>query len=342
MLDNPSNDRAPPAPETTWSPPTGEPQNLPEAARSDWARATFEIRELATARGMSKTDVARASGVPLGTFSPWYDGGYTGNIANITGRLRRWLDAEKERASVISELVEPEFVETPTAREVINALTYAQTAPTMVLVTLGAGMGKTTVAEHYCMMRPHARRVVMRPSTASFGNMLRAIARSLWVEDQSNSKLYYMIGEKLRGDAARKTLLILDEAQNLHDSAVNELRSYLDDFKCGIALLGNEEVMARWGQKQPKVGASQLHRRIGYRIHRLTPRAEDIEAYVAAWNLGDSDLIKLACAIGRKPGALGQIAESLKLAAILAAGAGRPMSAADLRQAWENRGGEAS
>ncbi len=63
-------------------------------------------------------------------------------------------------------------------------------------------------------------------------------------------------------------------------------------------------------------------------------------AFVAAWNIDDSEIIKLARAIGRKPGALGQITESLRLASILAAGAGRALTAADLREAWVNRGGE--
>lgn len=328
------------APDGVWADPAGSPSHLVEKALLDWQQAVADVRQIGESLSLSKSEVARRADVPMGTFSPWYDGTYTGNTPNVTARVRKWLLAEKDKqSSLAQQIVEPGFVQTPTAKEVMNALIYAQSAPAVVIITLGAGMGKTSVARHVAATRPHAYRIVMRPSTGSVHSMLRELAAQLQVVERDPGKLPRAIGEKLRRNG-RHTLVMIDEAQNLSESAVNELRYFQDEYGCGIALLGNEEVATRWGATTPKEGQAQLHRRIGMRIRRLTPRQSDIDAFVAAWNIDDSEIIKLARAIGRKPGALGQITESLRLASILAAGAGRALTAADLREAWVNRGGE--
>ncbi|WP_370631492.1 AAA family ATPase, partial [Methylosinus sp. Sm6] len=325
---------------TGWGDPAGEPTHLAEKPLNEWRRATREVRALAEQLGISMAEVCRRADVPQGTLSPWYAGNYNGNYPNTTARVRKWLDAEAtRRAASLATLAEPAFVETATAREALNAIIYAQTAPAFVLITLGAGMGKSTVSRHVVATRPHAYRVVMRPSTGSVHSMLNVLATEIGVVERDPKKLAYTIGGKLKRNG-RNTLVMVDEAQNLTEAAVNELRYYMDEYGCGIALLGNEEVSTRWGQTTPREGQAQLHRRIGMRIRRMTPRQADIDAYVDAWKIEDPEVRKLARAIGRKPGALGQIAESLKLAAIMASGAGRDITADDLRQAWANRGGE--
>jgi len=328
------------ASESAWGDPSSEPSQLVEKALIDWRETVKATRALAEALDLSKTEVSKRSDVPLGTFSPWYDGTYTGSVANVTARVKKWLVAEEQRrVASIGAISEPDFVETPTAREVMNALIYAQTAPAIVLITLGAGMGKTTVARQVAKSRPHAYRVVMRPSTGSVHSMLRELAVQIGVSERDPGKLAASIGSRLKRNG-RHTLVMIDEAQNLSENAMNELRYFMDEYGCGIALLGNEEVSTRWGQTTPREGQAQLHRRIGMRIRRLNPKQADIDAFVAAWKIEDAEIVQLARAIGKKPGALGQVAESLKLAAIMAAGAGRPMTAADLREAWVNRGGE--
>lgn len=329
------------APETdNWSEPENIPSHLAEPALKAWRDTVAAIKQLAGAQKLSRGEVCRRADVPAGTFSPWYDGKYTGNYANITTRLKRWLDAEADRAETRRALItEPGFVETPTARKLMSALRYAQTAPAMVLVTLGPGVGKTTVAKHVAASTPHAYRVVMRPTTGSTHPMLREVAKAVGVIERDPGKLAVGIGERLKRNG-RHTLLIMDEAQNLTDAAVNELRFFMDEFGTGIALLGNEDVHAKFGGSTPREGYGQLHRRIGMRIRQMHPTAEDIDTFIAAWGLEDAAIVRMLRLIGRKHGALGQITETLKLAAILASGRGETLSEADVRSAWINRGGE--
>lgn len=320
--------------------PASEPKQLAEGPLADWRELTSKVREVANRCGYTKTQVASRANIPLGTFSPWYDGTYAGSYPNQHAKIRAFLTAQEEAAAAARDaLEEPEWVDTPTAGKVVTALTYAQQAPAMVLITLGPGMGKTTAAKRFAATRPHAYRVVMRPSTGSVHSMLREIAEALDVVERDPAKLPKEIGRKLKRNG-RRTLLMIDEAQNLGEKAVNELRYFMDEYGVGIALLGNEDVHSRFGGTAPKEGYGQLQRRIGMRIHQLKPKAEDIDAFVAAWGIEDVDVIRLLKVIGGKPGALGQVTETLKLASILASGYGRPIAADDIRSAWMNRGGE--
>lgn len=323
-----------------WTSPTSEPSHLAPPALADWRSLTTAIFDIATKCGLTKTQIASRANMPLGTFSPWYDGTYQGSYANQAAKVRAFILAHEEaQAAARDALEEPDWVETPTVAKVMTALTYAQQAPAIVLITLGPGMGKTTAARRFAATRPHAYRVVMRPSTGSVHSMLREVAEALEVTERDPAKLTKEIGRKIKRNG-RHPLLMIDEAQNLKEQAVNELRYFMDEYGCGIALLGNEDVHSRFGGTTPKEGYGQLQRRIGMRIHQLKPKPEDIEAFVAAWGIEDAEVLRLLRVIGAKPGALGQVTETLKLASIHASGFGRPISAADVKLAWMNRGGE--
>jgi hypothetical protein len=323
-----------------WDVPTHTPEGLAGEALEDWRATVTAVCAFATENGLSRAAVADRSGVSAGTLYPWVEGAYRGNYASVTARFKAWLLAEEDRRrAALTKVAEPGYVETKTAKEVAAALLYAQTLPGMVLVTLGPGMGKTTVARRIEETRPHAYRIVMRPSTGTVFAMLRELAARLSIEAGSPSDLGARIGERLKRNG-RQTLLMVDEAQNCNDDTINELRFFLDEYGCGIALLGNEDVHHRWGKTEPKEGYGQVHRRIAMRLRRLKPTREDIDTFVSAWNIDDEEIRQLLRVIGGKPGSLGQITETLKLAAIMAAPHNRAISADDVRRAWTNRAGE--
>lgn len=334
-------ERPPAATDTMIDPfmPRHEPTHLPEFSFARWKTAVGKVREIATRLNITKSEVARRIDMPMGTFSPWFDGTYNGKCDPQTAKVEKWIDAIDERARVAGDVRAPGFVQTRTALELIETLIYAQTSPEMVVGTLGAGMGKTITARHYTDTRPHVVMLTMRPTTAKVHGMLQELALGLGIIEWSLTKLDRAIGERLKRNG-RHTLLIVDEAQHCQDEAINQLRYYLDEYGCGIALLGNEELYGRFGGETPKAAYAQLHRRIGKRLKRLQPLSADIDAVVAAWKLDDKDAINLARAIGRKPGALGQISKTLALAHMLASGERKPLTADHVREAWKNRAGE--
>ena len=323
-----------------WPEAKREPEGLTGDQLAEWREASRRVREIGAREKWSRSEVARRADIPLPTFTTLLDGTYTGKVGTQTERLKKWLDAFDEGRAIAARMPRvPGWVSTPTAEEIIRTLFMCQTMPDMAVVTLGPGMGKTMTAQYYVETRPSAFRVTMRPTTGSISHMLRAVAEALDVSERNPVKLDRAIGQRLKRNG-RQTLLIVDEAQNLPDKAVDQLRYFLDEYECGIALLGNNELYTRFGRGEPREGYGQIHRRIGKRLSRLRPLDGDITAIIAAWKVEDEEIANLLRVIGRKPGALGQITKTMLLAAILAAGDDRPIDAGHVKAAWENRGGE--
>jgi len=319
------------------------PQQEPDLAPQEldrWRRLTGRIAEISRRYGWSKSECARRADIAIGTLSQYYDGVYNGRYDNVSARVERWLESVEELTEAAARIPQaPGFIDTPTSRELTETLLYAQMMPEMVVVTLGAGMGKTMTATEYCRVRPHAYMVTMRPTTSTVHGMLLELAQALDITERNPAKLDRAIGDKLKRNG-RNTLLIVDEAQHLGDNAVNQLRYFLDCYEVGIGLLGNEELYGRFGGSKATPAYAQIHRRIGKRMKRLQPFGGDVEALIDAWAISDEQTRKLARAIGRKPGALSQITKTLQLAGMYAAGEGRDLTAEDVKAAWGNRGGE--
>ena len=317
-----------------WDAAPSEPAIADPAELSEWRDLRATVRMLAASEGWSMAEVARRSGLKQGTFSPWYAGKYGAAYTNVTAAVKTWIRSDEDARRMAAAIRPPSFVMTPTAEEVLDALLYAQQLPGIALVTLGPGMGKTMAIAHAIETRPNTFAVTASPSVRTVSSINREIVNALGLVSHPRD-VRSKIGERLR--RAVRPLLIVDEAQNLGDEAVDELRHYKDCFGCGLALLGNRDVIGRWGRAKPREGYGQLQRRISVRVDRLKPQAADIEQYVKAWGIKDEKIQKLLRAIGQKPGALGQIAETLQLAALRARMAKRELDADDVRRAWAGR-----
>lgn len=313
----------------------------PVEEQERWKVLSARVIAAARQHGWLKTDAARRSGIPQGTFWSWLDGSYLGNFKNVNDRVETWLASLDEMSSAAARVpVAPGYFESPTSRKVTDALIYAQLMPSMVLGVLGSGMGKTFTADEYRRSRPGVTKVTMRPTTKSVQRMMLVLAEALEVSERAQGNLEASIGKKLKRNG-RNTLLIVDEAQNLTDEAVNQLRFLLDEFGVGIALLGNEELYGRFGDRVPKPAYAQLHSRIGMRVRQLQPTPGDVDAQLVAWGIVDSEVAALVRAIARKPGALRQVTQTLTLAGMYAAGDKREaITAADVKLALTNRGVE--
>jgi len=330
------------APKTSWQYPPNEPltkaglQRLTGDALTRWQTATKKVFEIATANGWSKAEASRRADMSNGTFNQWLDGTYPGNLDNFTAQIDKWLNSmEAFNALTLSLPTDPGFVLTRSAIQIHKALMYAQASPEMVIITAAAGCGKTTACRHFRDYTPHVQLVTMRPRTRSPHNMRSEIGHALGIKKGAADMLDRQIGERLQRNG-RKPLLILDEAQNLSDEAVDQVRYFLDEHGCGIALVGNEESYTRFS-KSDGTNYAQIRRRIGMRVKISKPHDEDIEAVIASWKIDDSETASLLRAIGHKQGALGQISKTLQLANMLASGEGRPLAASDVTKAWSNR-----
>lgn len=329
MKDTPRQDDA-------WSRADVKSPEMEPALLARWHDACDKIAHYAREFGWSKSEVARRAGIATGTFSQWYSGSYQGRYDTTTQKVENFLASVEEGMELDANLlVEPEFFETRLSRELFAAFVYAQKLPTIAIATVVAGMGKTMAAERFQSTRPHVFHITLSPSSSSPYLLKMEIAEQLGIQTRDAAMLKSAITNALHRDG-HSALMILDEAQNLTEEGINELRYFRDMANCGLVLLGNDEVSTPYASSDTRNSSPQVARRIGVRMSVLKPYAEDIAAFIDAWGLEGDDLRETATKIASRAGALGALGETIKAASIIAGG--KSLTADDLRCAYQLRG----
>jgi general secretion pathway protein A len=156
-----------------------------------------------------------------------------------------------------------------------------------IVVTGEIGAGKSTLVAHVMATIDRARlNAISLVSTQVEGDdMLRLAAQGLGIATRAVEKARLLdaveqrLEEELR--AGKRTLLIVDEAQNLQVSALEELRM-LSNFQVAgraliqIVLLGQPE----FRDKLATAGLEQLRQRVIATHHLEAMGADEVEAYV--------------------------------------------------------------
>ena len=332
----------PAAAQTGWPLPEQEPDisdGRPGRSTEDlaqWRRLTLKVAEIATREGWSKSDVARRIGMPDGTFSQWFSGKYEGRLDGQNQKAGIWVASVAEMSSVSAVAPEsPPFIHTRLGREIITTLAFAQAVSDLVTVTAAAGTGKTMACNHFAATRANVHMVTASSYMKTPHALLVELADELELTQHNPARLVRAIGKRLARSG--NALLIIDEAQCLSSDAINQARHFSDKFNCGVALVGNDEIHARFSPTRDGPSNAQMRRRVGKRVTLAKPHIEDISALLDAWSVNDPESRKFLTGIGLKDGALGQIDKTLKLAHMRADGDGAHLTAAHVRAAWSNR-----
>jgi len=323
----------------TWAAPAGRPDaslnNRTAEDITEWASLTAQVAQVSAEQGWTQADVARRMDMPGSTFSQWYNGGYSGRLGNLNAKAKSWLAGVAAMAELAAAIPQkPPFQMLKMAQEIISTLTLAQAMGDMVIITVAAGNGKTEAARHYRAARANVCLITASPQTRGVSGTLQNLAAELGLEESRASRLPRRIGlalERLGG-----SLIIVDEAQNLTDEAVNQLRYFSDNFGAGVALMGNDEVYTRVERSAGR-NSAQIKSRVAKRLNRAKPYLRDLQARIAAWGITDPEAAEYLEGIGLKAGALRQIDKTMTLAGMAAAGAGAALDKSHIKAAWENR-----
>ncbi|MBB4066248.1 AAA family ATPase [Gellertiella hungarica] len=324
---------------TGWELPNATAEFLAKHQGSEiqiWSALRIEVAQLAKASGFTKTEVARRSGVADSTFSQWLSGKYTGTLSSVNDDIDKWLRAASEARNAVARIPRPPaFLNLKASTEIIDTLEWAHYCPDLVMITCGAGVGKTETCRHYERTRPHVYQATVSENTKTVHGMLVELAQELGVNEHNPARLARAIGNKLRrmGDG---TLLIVDEGQHLNDQALNQLRHFVDIYECGVAIVGNKEVYDRFQTDRSGPSYDQLKSRIGKRLLIDNPYTEDLVRYIHAWGNFSDDVVEYLVGIGLKGGALRQIEKTVKLAMMLL-GEDDTLTVKHVATAWKNR-----
>jgi len=156
-----------------------------------------------------------------------------------------------------------------------------------IVVTGEIGAGKSTLVAHLMANVDRARlNAISLVSTQVEGDdMLRLVAQGLGLDTRAveKARLLDAVEQRLEEEvrAGKRTLLVVDEAQNLPVSSLEELRM-LSNFQVGgraliqIFLLGQPE----FRDKLASAGLEQLRQRVIATHHLDAMGADEVEAYI--------------------------------------------------------------
>ncbi len=289
--------------------------------------------------GLSWPALGREMNVPHGSISPINAPTWAGNkqrMAEVIFAFKQKVASQEARAKVA--LSRPDFIETKTAQAIQFLMEWAQ-GGRITVGALGPGCGKTMTAEHYkASIGGTVWYASMRQSTRTVTAMIAQIMPALGINNHSHwaSQRSTQIENFVRG---KKGLLIVDEANNLEWSALEELRAWHDNAGLGICLLGNEELVERIRGGARGHAYARLNSRIALCHVQDLPLDEDAEAYLDAMGVDDPALrnpLKEA-ALSPGHGGLRELYQILETANMLAIMAERPLELVHVRQAIGSR-----
>lgn len=287
---------------------------------------------------LTQAEIARQSGVSAARINQWMRGRYGGNVAQVEAEIARWIDQYRERKLREQALpAAPEWVATPSAARVQQALGYAQIAGDVAVIYGGAGIGKTTAIREYQRTAPNVWCATMTPATATVVPALEEVGDAVGLREIGGgaARIQRAIIRRIQHTQG---LLIVDEAQHLGVPALDAMRSLHDATGIGLALVGNESVYARMTGGTRAAYLDRLYSRIGKRVRLTAASAADIAALLDAWRVELRPCRRLLAEIASRPGGLRGLTKVLRLASMFAAGGGRPVSCDDIRAAVQDLG----
>ncbi|WP_374410625.1 AAA family ATPase [Novosphingobium colocasiae] len=283
---------------------------------------------------LSWPQIARLTDVASSTLSAFAAGKYAGNNEGVAGKVLAYRDRLASQAALSADApMMPDWFETPTSQKLTSLLRWAQSGEIVLIVTT-PGIGKTRVAERFAAHDPNVWLATMSPSTSGVATMAIEVGEAIGLGEIKGSpqQLSRQIKARVR---SKKGLLIIDEAQELTDKALNELRSWHDRTQVGIALMGNEATV---GQIEGRKSAlAQISSRFSIRHVQGAPMAGDMDALLDAWGIMEQEQRAFLVKVGRLPGALREMTHTIKIASLAAMGTGKPMTLAHLRDAARQR-----
>lgn len=284
--------------------------------------------------GLSWSQLGKLTGLNQSTLSLFGGGTYTGNNDNVATKVLAYRDRLAVEAEIAADApIVPEWYETATSRHVTGLLRYAQTGE-IVLIVSGPGLGKTLTARRFAAADPNVWLATMSPSSAGVATMASEVAATVGLGEIKGSpqQLSRQIRNHVQG---KKGLLIIDEAQELNDKSLNEIRSWHDRTGVGIALLGNEKTVGQIDSR--KSALAQVASRFAYRHVQSGPMPGDLDALLDAWGITNTEQKTFLARIGAMPGALREVTHTLKIALIAAFGDGGELTLKHIRDAARQR-----
>lgn len=289
----------------------------------------MRIKALIEAQEVTGAQIAKEISVSTTTVSQLLNGLYPSNPDRMIRKLQSWIDLREQRQSTPN--VNPGFVMTETAKQIMADLTYAQITESFAVIFGASGVGKTETAREYQRSNNNVWMITASPSRASLTECLYELAMELGLDQAPRRKgpLSRVIRQRLLNSEG---LVIIDESDHLDYPTLEELRILQEETGIGMALLGNNKVYTQLTGGRRNEDFARLFSRIAKKrgIHKA--KKSDVKAIAQAWNVTGEEEQALMQQVSERPGALRLLTKTLKLSVMYANG--KAMDTTLLRKAF--------
>ncbi|WP_409419374.1 AAA family ATPase [Marinomonas sp. RS-M-Aa-14] len=291
--------------------------NLQSSNAADQTTVLMRIKAKLDAKEVTSAQLAREISSSPATVSQILNGKYQADATAIVTKLAKWLARDEEKKS--SPVVNPGFVMTTTAKQIMDDMTYAQISESIVVIFGASGVGKSEALREYKRNNNNVWHVTASPSRSSLTECLYELAMELDMEQAPRRKgpLSRVIRKRLMGTEG---LIVIDEADHLDYPTLEELRILQEETGVGMVLVGNNRVYTQLTGGRRNEDFARLFSRIAKKrgIHKT--KIADVKAIADAWSVTGDKERALMQQISERPGGLRLLTKTLKLAAMFCKG----------------------
>lgn len=239
------------------------------------------LREIISKHGYSQSQVATRLGKSAAVVNQYLQGKYNGDksaIDKAVKQLHERLQAKEKNH------LEASFVETETAKKVLNLCAMAHAVGDIYLLVGEAGLGKTVALKEYATRNQGVLMLEVDPTYTPKVVLIELCNVLNLQTGKSNHAMFEAVVEKL---ADSERLLIVDEAELLNTRALEVLRRLHDRTKIGIVLAGMPRLRANL--RGTKGEFKQLYSRVGLQLDMQDRLPDNDILQLIRENIGESD-----------------------------------------------------
>jgi DNA transposition AAA+ family ATPase len=228
--------------------------------------ATLYIKE----KGISLNEHARRSDI---------NQAYLSQMINLKGEIAdKWYYALAKSVGYSLDIIYWEHVHTPQYKAIIAHLEESRTLSRNRILIGDTGCGKTYAIKRYVMTNPQDTYLITISTLHTLHTLIEDIMNSIGLEPcgipvtRLRNIAHRLSMFQLEG---RKPLIIIDECENMKNSAFGVIKSLYDQLEgvCPIVLIGTSQIESKIENmlKLNKVGLPQFYRRFKAGMRYLPP-----------------------------------------------------------------------
>jgi len=263
----------------------------------------------------SQRAIAKAIGINPGTLNQYLNQAYLGKVESINEKIKAYIEREAERGDNWTDII----IQTDILQTINKTVKLIHAMRKIGVIYGPAGLGKTESAKQYVRTNPGAYLATARPVYKSVAGVITLLYETIFREVKNLPPRHASatLIERLRGSDA---IVIIDDAHELTNDALEEVRAIHDASQCAFVLIGTEEILNRLQDRRTGKILAQMSSRIPVRrTFSLEPSRKDLRAVCEAYDVRNKEVIDRLAAKGRR-GGLRLAVHQLKIARFLAQG----------------------